>query len=366
MASDVLTLFNMPSSREIGMNYLDSQMVSPQQMASQGLLQQVASLGGNAGTMLGYAGGRLLGGQAPQEARARGIEEAMAKVQGLGLKDDAEMYSALAQELGARGLSQDAMQAAQAARKVQATQSQMTLEAARTAKENALAEKALRGEADTKTQVVKANGRNLLINSQTGEIIKDLGVAGKSMEDSLNALPGALATAMAGAQAKKAAEAGGTDVGKKIAEIQGKQTALEAVRGAQDIFNKGIYAGKYGPTMEALAGYTEGKVGSKERLANTETFRSYLGDVVIPGLKDFGGSDTVEELKYLQAVYAGDTTAQPKALKNMLTKAEDKISKNIKAIQEQQKAIQQGNPLPTEAVTQPKVRTWNRATGKFE
>jgi SOS response regulatory protein OraA/RecX len=365
MASDVLTLFNMPSSKEVARNYLDSQMVSPQQMGSQGLLQQVASLGGNAGTMLGYAGGRLFGGQAPQEARARGIEEAMAKVQGLGLQDDSEMYSALAQELGARGLSQDAMQAAQAARKVQAAQSQMTLEAARTAKENALAERALRDQ-PAKTQVVKANGRNLLIDSQTGEIVKDLGVAGKSMEDSLAALPGALATAMAGAQAKKAAEAGGTDVGKKIAEIQGKQTALEAVRGAQDIFNKGIYAGKYGPTMEALAGYTEGKVGSKERLANTETFRSYLGDVVIPGLKDFGGSDTVEELKYLQAVYAGDTTAQPKALKNMLTKAEDKISKNIKAIQEQQKAIQQGNPLPTEAVTQPKVRTWNRATGRFE
>jgi SOS response regulatory protein OraA/RecX len=146
MASDVLTLFNMPSSKEVARNYLDSQMVSPQQMGSQGLLQQVASLGGNAGTMLGYAGGRLFGGQAPQEARARGIEEAMAKVQGMGLKDDAEMYSALAQELGARGLSQDAMQAAQAARKVQAAQSQMTLEAARTAKESALAEKALRGE----------------------------------------------------------------------------------------------------------------------------------------------------------------------------------------------------------------------------
>ena len=77
--------------------------------------------------------------------------------------------------------------------------------------------------------------------------------------------------------------------------------------------------------QEGLAGYTEGMVGSKERLANTETFRSYLGDVVIPGLKDFGGSDTVEELKYLQGVYAGDTTAQPKALKNMLERAENKI-----------------------------------------
>jgi hypothetical protein len=119
-------------------------MISPQQQGAQGLLQQVVSMGSNAGAGLGYAAGRLFGGQAPQEARARGIEEAMAKVQGMGLKDDAEMYSALAQELGARGLSQDAMQAAQAARKVQAAKSQMALEAARTVKETALADKALR------------------------------------------------------------------------------------------------------------------------------------------------------------------------------------------------------------------------------
>jgi hypothetical protein len=70
----------------------------------------------------------------------------MAKVQGMGLKDDAEMYSALAQELGARGLSQDAMQAAQAARKVQAAQSQMAVEASTARKNDALAEKALRDE----------------------------------------------------------------------------------------------------------------------------------------------------------------------------------------------------------------------------
>jgi len=146
MASDVLTLFNMPSSKEIGMNYLDSQSISPAQMGNQGLLQQVVSMGGNAGAGIGYAGGRLFGGMAPQEARARGIEEAMAKVQGMGITDEADMYASLAQELGARGLSQDAMQAQQAARKVQAAKSQMALEAARTAKETALADKALRDE----------------------------------------------------------------------------------------------------------------------------------------------------------------------------------------------------------------------------
>jgi hypothetical protein len=85
-------------------------------MGNQGLLQQVASLGSNAGTMLGYGAGRMFGGQAPQEVRARGIEEAMAKVQGMGLTSDAEMYSALSKELSARGLTQDAFMANKEAR----------------------------------------------------------------------------------------------------------------------------------------------------------------------------------------------------------------------------------------------------------
>lgn len=192
---------------------------------------------------------------------------------------------------------------------------------------------------------------------------------GKTLEETMGAGLGAIASAMAGAQAKKAAEASGTEVGKKVADIEGSQTALSAIKGAKDIFNKGIYAGKYGPTMEGLAGYTGGTVGSTERLANTETFRSYLGDVVIPGLKDFGGSDTVEELKYLQGVYAGDTTAQPKALKNMLERAETKITSKINRIQSQQKAIEKGQPLPTgpsDTGTPKATRRFNLQTGKFE
>jgi hypothetical protein len=116
MASDVMTLFNMPTQQQLGQRYLESQMTSPAQMGNQGLLQQVASLGGNAGAVAGYAGGRLFGGATPEQIRAKGIEEAMMKVQGLGLKSDADMYSALSKELAARGLTQDAFLANKEAR----------------------------------------------------------------------------------------------------------------------------------------------------------------------------------------------------------------------------------------------------------
>ena len=116
MASDVMTLFNMPTQQQLGQRYLESQMTSPAQMGNQGLLQQVASLGGNAGAVAGYAGGRLFGGATPEQVRAKGIEEAMMKVQGLGLTSDAEMYSALSKELASRGLTQDAFMANKEAR----------------------------------------------------------------------------------------------------------------------------------------------------------------------------------------------------------------------------------------------------------
>lgn len=116
MASDVMTLFNMPTQQELGQRYLDSQMVSPAQMGQQGLLQQVVSMGANAGAGIGYGAGRLFGGGTPEQVRAKGIEEAMQAVQGMGLTSDADMYSALSKQLAARGLTQDAFMANKEAR----------------------------------------------------------------------------------------------------------------------------------------------------------------------------------------------------------------------------------------------------------
>jgi hypothetical protein len=111
MASDVMSLFNMPTQQQLGQQYLEGMLTSPQQMGAQGLLQQVVSLGGNAGAMLGYGAGRLMGGMTADEVRAKGIDDAMRTVQGLGLTSDAEMYGALSKELANRGLTQDALKA---------------------------------------------------------------------------------------------------------------------------------------------------------------------------------------------------------------------------------------------------------------
>jgi hypothetical protein len=208
-------------------------------------------------------------------------------------------------------------------------------------------------ESDAKTTVIKADGRTKLINSQTGEVIADLGAAGKTLEESLGTGLSKLSEAMAGSQAKAAGAEAGKGVGKQSVEIQGKYTAIESIDDALDMVKKGIYAGGYGPAMEATAKYTKGAVGSQKTLENTEQFRAYIGDVVIPRLQDFGGNDSVEELKYLRSVLAGDTTLEKKSIEGVLKRAKQKIDAGIKRVQAQQEAVSGGKPLPTGPMSKP-------------
>jgi hypothetical protein len=196
-----------------------------------------------------------------------------------------------------------------------------------------------------KTDVITANGRKLLINKDTGETIKDLGVAGKTLEESLGAGLSVIGNAIAKKQAEATGAEGGKAVGKDIAQIQGKEDALTAVRSALDLVKSGIYSGGYGPMQEAVAKYTP--IGSKARLQNTEQFRASIGEVVIPRLQEFGGNDSNEELKYLRSIVGGETTFERATLQRVLESAERKIQRGIERVQKQQAAVEQGKPLPT-------------------
>ena len=77
MASEILGLFDTQSPQQLRNAALDSMMISPTQMGSQGLLQQVVSMGQNAGTMLGMGAGRLLGGKVAGEVEAAYVDEAI-------------------------------------------------------------------------------------------------------------------------------------------------------------------------------------------------------------------------------------------------------------------------------------------------
>jgi hypothetical protein len=128
MATTVEGLFNLPTAAQAGQQYLEGMMSSPAQMNQLSLLQQAAATGRNAGAMVGYGAGRLLGGKAPDEIRIEGVNQAMAEATRIG-GTDAEMYANLAKGLAARGLTQDAMAATEKARSAKRDEQAMTLAA---------------------------------------------------------------------------------------------------------------------------------------------------------------------------------------------------------------------------------------------
>jgi len=77
MASEILGLFGGQNPQQLRNAALDSMLVSPAQMGSQGLLQQVVSMGQNAGTIAGMGAGRLMGGKVAGEVEASYLEQAI-------------------------------------------------------------------------------------------------------------------------------------------------------------------------------------------------------------------------------------------------------------------------------------------------
>jgi hypothetical protein len=195
-------------------------------------------------------------------------------------------------------------------------------------------------------------------------------VSKKSLEETLGAGLTGIASAMAGKQAEAAASKGGQVVGDAAARIQSGFNSRDALVQARQMLDKGIYAGAYGPLGEQVARFTGGVLGSTDRVANTQEFRSYIGKTVMPMMAMLGGSDSNEELKKMEAIMAANTTLEPKAMKNILDSALAAVERDIKRIQMQQQAVQGGQPLPTgpiEGSPTPKAtRRFNRETGKFE
>ena len=125
MASEILGLFGGKNPQQLQQDYLSGLMVSPAQMGSQGLLQQLISTGANAGAMMGYGGGRLLGGKVAGEVEASYIDEAVKA--GSAVKGTpAEKMQAVADALADKpGMGKQYIMAQQEARRLQAEDLQM-------------------------------------------------------------------------------------------------------------------------------------------------------------------------------------------------------------------------------------------------
>jgi hypothetical protein len=124
MASDILSLFSGP--QKVRDDYYASQRITPQQMASQGLNQQIISLGNNAGAGVGQALGTLFGVEVPGEAQAKVLDQAMQESAGNTEMTQSERLSRMAEILAQQpGMGAQAMEALKAARAAQLQELQM-------------------------------------------------------------------------------------------------------------------------------------------------------------------------------------------------------------------------------------------------
>lgn len=122
----------------------------------------------------------------------------------------------------------------------------------------------------------------------------------------------------------------GQEMGEQRSMLQGKQEALSSVSEAKKMLSDGIYSGAYANLKLTGAKVIPGIDTSKA--ARTEEFKSHIGNVVIPRLKEFGGNDSNEELRYLQKVMGGEITMEGAALGKILESTEAKIKRGINAL----------------------------------
>jgi hypothetical protein len=204
------------------------------------------------------------------------------------------------------------------------------------------------------------------------EFVKSLGAKGKGEVSQLAGAVTALAAGMAGKQAEAAGSKGGALVGEAAATIQGKEDALISLKNASQLLkdekgNYQIYSGFYGPGITTAVKASGGFAGNRQKVVQTERFLNEVKTTVIPLLAEFGGNDSNEELRFLQGIVGGDQTLEPESIDAILKSAQAKIDRGIKRTQAQQKAVLEGQPLPTGSSVLPKAtKRYNQATGRVE
>ena len=110
MANEMMGLFSNISPEQRQQQYLQQQMVSPEAMGQQSLLNRGISMMSNAGARIGGVGARMLGGVLPGEEKAAAITSMFKNIQAQGGDPATQMFE-LSKQLGAAGYGAEAIQA---------------------------------------------------------------------------------------------------------------------------------------------------------------------------------------------------------------------------------------------------------------
>ena len=188
--------------------------------------------------------------------------------------------------------------------------------------------------ADRKTSTVTAGGRKLLIDDITGETIKDLGPAGKTLEESLGAGLGMIGKALAAGQKKEAEETAGfaakdfNALGSSVAAGTASKRNVTVLENAM----KNAFTGKFSDVKEGVVTGLEGlgiKVGEdlKQAASNTQLVNAMGTRYVFPLVKNFPGSLAAKELDRLEKT-APNSLQQPETIQTLLNLLKQDLAEN--------------------------------------
>ena len=185
-----------------------------------------------------------------------------------------------------------------------------------------------------KTTVTTAGGRRILIDETTGETIKDLGSAGKTLEESLGEGLGTLGKALAAGQ-KKEAEETATFATKDFYALGSAVAAGTASKRNIVVLEtamKNAFTGKFADVKEGIVTGLEGlgiKVGEDLRQAasNTQLINAMGTRYVFPLVKNFPGSLAAKELDRLEKT-APNSLQQPETILTLLNLLKQDLAEN--------------------------------------
>jgi hypothetical protein len=191
-----------------------------------------------------------------------------------------------------------------------------------------------KGAVEARDYLAKERATAEALNMPLGQYLIEKGSKSGQSINITNVMPGEAAEA--------AGKKEGYDIGEQAAMIENKYSAIDSLREAKSMMAQGIYTGYWGDVQKTLAKASLGAVGDRQKAARTEQFLSYIGNVVVPRLKEFGGNDSNEEMRYLKSIMGGDTSMEPEAISAILDSAERKISRGIERLQRQRGALERG------------------------
>lgn len=351
-------------------------IVQGRQQANQALGSPYGKYGGivQAGAALADVGadamfGGKTGASDPRMQQMNEVKNIFAQVsQEVGTTTSAAFYEKLSQALSEK-YPEQAQKAADKAMEIKNTESEMkpkdpTLDLLKTGKYTPESVKAAVKakdfgllkpvESTTKTPAVGANAElisQVKFNKTFAELSpeeKRVVYAEAQTETSL----GQGLTVLGNSLVKSLGKQSGEDVAEAISPkvIQGKENTVSALTRAKELLGKGIYTGGLANAKMAVSKYSP--LGSQEKLENTEKYLSYVSTTVIPLLKEFGGNDSNEELKFLQRLVGGEITLEEGTLEEIIDSAIMKTQRGIQRTKDSVENVTAGKMPSTEVTTQ--------------